>query len=373
MGNNWGIGLGSFANGIGRGLDTGQKIYNLYEQGVERSAIKDAQQHAQDDRDKAAQNLVKITEQAGPLPKQQESSNGLSGFIADMFSGDSENQQQMPKTYSYGGKDYSSMDAAQKAASSSLAPLDAYMDKYNDQVKQAIISKTGNAELAQRYGDFAEQRKSKRMFSNAANAYRKFGAGNYDGGIHDLGDIMKNGDFGVEVIGHQPVTDAKGNTTGFNIRLRNTDTGKEYEQTMTPDALLEFTKTFATPEQLFSQLYQRQAKADAAKADIAKTSVKNAWEDRKLDKEHGNKLEEITTTAKVKQQYGGDGLTGYKRPTAPVEAVRQSVRDILKQSAGWDGKPTISPDDAFKQAIELNAKVYNTTPEKLLQQLNVTR
>ncbi len=368
MGSNWGIGLGAFARGLNNGMDLGAKIRTAYEEGVQRNEIEDAQQNAEQDRDNAAQNLVKVSDQAGPTQPKQDS-GGLGSFISNMFDGDSSSQGQMPKTYSYDGQDYSSMEDAKKAAESKLPSLDSYMDKYTDQIKQNIIKRTGNEELAEKWSDFAQQAKSKRMFSTAANAYRKFGAGNYDGGIQDLGDIMKNGDFGVEVVGHKPVTDANGNVTGFTVRMRNTDNGKEYDQTMTPDALLEFTKTFATPEQLFSQLYQRQAAADQAKVELAKQGQKNAWEDHKLDKEQDNKLEQIATEAKVKQKYG-DGLSGFKRPTAPVEAVRQSVRDIMKQSAGWDGKPTISQDEALKQAIALNAKIYNTTPEKLLQQLN---
>ncbi|EAX3722627.1 hypothetical protein CGN74_01395 [Salmonella enterica] len=365
---NWGIGLGAFAQGLNNGMDLGTKIRTAYEDNVQRNEIENAQQEAEQDRDNAAQNLVKVSDQAGPTqPKQK--NGGMGSFISNMFDGDSNSQNQMPKTYSYGGKYYSSMDEAKKAAESDLPPVDSYMDKYTDQIKQNIIKRTGNEELAEKWSDFAQQAKSKRMFSTAANAYRKFGAGNYDGGIQDLGDIMKNGDFGVEIVGHKPVTDANGNITGFTVQMRNTDNGKEYDQTMTPDALLEFTKTFATPSQLFSQLYQRQAAADQAKFEMAKQGQKNAWEDRKLDKGQGNKLEQITTEAKVKQKFG-DGLSGFKRPTAPVEAVRQSVRDILKQSAGWNGQPTISDDEALKRAIALNAKIYNTTPEKLLQQLS---
>lgn len=362
MASNWGIGLGSFAGGISRGLETGVRLREIIDQNVKRGAIKEAHGQAAQERAQDAQELVKISEQAGPVQPEPEE-GGLSKFVSSMFGGE-EGQKQMPKTYSFGGKDYKTMEEAQEKASSTLAPIANYMDKYNEQIQNAIISKTGNAELAEQYGEFANQAKSRRMFASAANAYRKFGAGNYEGGIQDIGDIYKNGDFGVEVIGHRPVNDKEGNLTGFDISMRNTDTGKEFSQTMTPDSLLEFTKTFATPAQMFSHLYQRQASADAAKVELAKEGVKNTWENYKLDKQQAHKLEEITTEGKVKQLYG-DGLGGYKRPTAPVEAVRQAVADIMKQSAGYDGKPTLSESEALNQALERTAKVYGMTKEEL--------
>lgn len=177
-------------------------------------------------------------------------------------------------TYSVGAKVFTDPDQARAAAAKSASSVSDLFVKNSAAKMRDFYVQNGDLETADKWDKWSEASKNKAGMKLWAGAYTAAQAGDWDTAADNFGKYYtQNVNDGVDYVGHKAVIDENGQTVGFNVTLKNQQTGKESDMQLTPQSMLRMGMA-NNPQTLFDSEMKKQAAADAAKAQIAQENVK---------------------------------------------------------------------------------------------------
>lgn len=257
----------------------------------------------------------------------------------------------------------------------------------------------GNVEKAEAWTKWAEQADSKRLMATWAKAWRATQTGDMEGAADHLFELYKRYDDGVTPLSKEVVKDKDGNITGFNVKLRDDDTGEERSAFIDRDQLLDMGLAALSPAQQFETVWKRKEARDKAAAEAAaevgkiklQTQKELLVEDAKarvqaeLDRtQHSYNLERdekkatldanleagrferelaAKTDALRKAGYSEEFVKGmlpdiiganqYKRATSPEEARRLAFSDRMKNDPSFARMPPAKQREIIEKDMSL--------------------
>lgn len=272
----------------------------------------------------------------------------------------------LPGRYKVGDKYFSTEKEAFAHAEKNAPSLEDLQLKVMVPKMQQFYMQQGDIEKAEAWRSYAEKRGTQKNMETWAKAYRSAMTGNFEKAADHVFDLYKQYDDGITPISKEMVKDRDGNTVGFNVKLRNDGTGKEYTQLITPKELSTLGLSALSPSAMFEKHYQQQQQAMKIQGEIAKedrkfkrdVQLEGVKQSNRLGLEgvkHGNDLDKLT----IQEQLKAAGLTGAekKKIEAKVEALKgagYSDTFINEQMPGivglGDYKKATSPEEARRLA-----------------------
>lgn len=272
----------------------------------------------------------------------------------------------LPGRYKVGDKFFATEKEAFAHAEKNAPSLEDMQFKVMVPKMQQYYMQQGDIEKAEAWRSYAEKRSTQKNMDTWAKAYRSAMTGNFEKAADHVFDLYKQYDDGITPISKEMVKDRDGNTVGFNVKLRNDGTGKEYTQLITPKELSTLGLSALSPSAMFEKHYQQQQQAMKIQGEIAKedrkfkrdVQLEGVKQSNRLgleDVKHGNDLDKLT----IQEQLKAAGLTGAekKKIEAKVEALKgagYSDTFINEQMPGivglGDYKKATSPEEARRLA-----------------------
>lgn len=359
-----GFGLAGLARGMSAGIDTGLKLSQIRDKGRERRALREAGAEAKQARSAAAQGLM-ADNQVNYSP---------------------EGPARPGSSWEIGGQQFSDRDKAMKAAEQEAGdPMDFYAKVAVPKITDFYIQ-NGDPQKAQAWQEWTEQREQKKGFQEWTDAYRAGQMGNYEKVADYIFDQYKDDDDGITPISKRTIKDKDGTVTGFEVKLKNDESGEEYTQTFAPDDLMEMGMSNYAPPQQFEKAYAQRQAALEARQEAAKDALKFNRDVALSDRKFGQTMERdrlnderdmdrAVTLQQMKQAMGGDakanakirklrefgyseefiretmpailGIGQYKKKASPDEVARMLHQDLIKSDPWIDGKgySSMSPDE----------------------------
>jgi len=148
----------------------------------------------------------------------------------------------------------------------------AVMDFFNKngvpKIAEAYLAQ-GDAAKAQAWTDYAASQDSQKHMKTWAQMWRASQTGDFESMADHAMDLYKSYDDGVTPVSKEVVKDNDGNVTGFNMKLKNDETGEERSAFIGKDQLMDMGLSALSPPKMFEAVYARQQLQDKAKLDAA--------------------------------------------------------------------------------------------------------
>jgi hypothetical protein len=365
----FGIGLGSFMDGVNQGMQFGKTIKTAVQdrkiRKMEREAIDAAEVARQQD---GAKGIM------APQPGYENAPG--SGPYSMHLSGDGGGAAAPP-----------SAESGTRAAPKTPGT---FMDYYRKVSMPKLIEgylKNGQPERASQLQSYLDSEDGKGKFKDWASAAQRFAMGDNEGGFKRLADLNKRLDNNIELDGYEEVKDEKtGSATGgWRVKWKDADTGKAFTQDF--DTADDFARTALwamSPEQqaqarLSEMTAAQKARAEAAAAarkaatdfnyDVKKQGYGAILADQRDDRQfkrqqqrdaslygydaardatrHGYSMEEDTNNLQMRAALKLSDDSGEK-----PEDVRKSLETITKRLAETDMSfSKLSPDEQTARAV----------------------
>lgn len=281
------------------------------------------------------------------------------------------------KRYSVGDASFDTMDEAVGHARKNQPSIMDFMHNTLVPKMEEVLLAQGDIKKASDWTKWAKDKQSERHMQNWANAKMAADRGDFEAAAQHLGKLHKDYDDGTTVIGQEPVKDKDGKLTGFNLKIKNDTTGETRAQFIDPQTLVNMGLEGLSPPKMFELAYQKQTAAETLKAKAAIDAQNDARtykrdidkqgmiEDRadkrsiasdkraadKDDRQHGYKLEELTTAEDLKQS--GIGKAEKAKVQAKIDVLKdaglpaETIRELIPHMVGGDGyKKSTSPEEA---------------------------
>jgi len=275
----------------------------------------------------------------------------------------------LPGRFAVGDKRFETKEEALKYAGTQAPSLQDFQVKAMIPKMQEFYISQGDPRKAEEWMAFAEKRENRKNMDTWGKAYRAATTGNFEKAADHVFELYKSYNDGVTPISKSVVKDKNGNTTGFNVRLKNDKSGEEYEQFIDPKTLLRVGMTALSPQKMFDMYREEQAAADKQKREIAK-------EDRAFGRSvtlegirHNNALEKVTIQEKLKA--AGGSSTAQQQINAKVSALKSAgysdafINEALPGIIGiGDYKKKTSPEEAKRLALSDRMKSDQTFARK---------
>lgn len=272
----------------------------------------------------------------------------------------------LPGRYKVGDKFFATEKEAFAHAEKNAPSLEDLQFKVMVPKMQQYYMQQGDIEKAEAWRSYAEKRGTQKNMETWAKAYRSAMTGNFEKAADHVFDLYKQYDDGITPISKEMVKDKDGNTVGFNVKLRNDGTGKEYTQLITPKELSTLGLSALSPSAMFEKHYQQQQQAMKIQGEIAKdnrkfgqqVTLENLKQGNRKELEgvkQGNAIEKLT----IEDQLRAANVTGAeeKKIKAKVSALKTagySDAFINEQMPGiigiGDYKKATSPEEARRLA-----------------------
>lgn len=272
----------------------------------------------------------------------------------------------LPGRYKVGDKFFATEKEAFAHAEKNAPSLEDMQFKVMVPKMQQFYMQQGDIEKAEAWRSYAEKRSTQKNMETWAKAYRSAMTGNFEKAADHVFDLYKQYDDGITPISKEMVKDQDGNTVGFNVKLRNDATGKEYSQVITPKELSTLGLSALSPSAMFEKHYQQQQAAMKIQGEIAKENRKfkhdvdleNVKQGNRKEIENvkqGNAIEKLT----IEDQLKAAGVTGAeeKKIKAKVSALKTAgySDDFINQQMPGiigigDYKKATSPEEARRLA-----------------------
>lgn len=161
-----------------------------------------------------------------------------------------------------GGQRFTDEKAARGAAGKDVMSVeDRFYRDAVPRIADAYIGQ-GDIEKAEAWRTYAESREQKKAFGDWAKAFRASQLGDTEAVADYVFNQYKASGTGVTPMSKEVVKDDGGKITGYNVRLKNDETGEEYSQFIDNASLLEMGLQAFSPPQQFEMAYTRQMEAD---------------------------------------------------------------------------------------------------------------
>lgn len=326
---NFGIGIGAFADGLLKGINTGRAINQdkaNAEDNADRKKLRDLQfkQLEQEVGDKqqfrdtasAAAEGAKTARAADIQKAMTPTSNG---------------------TWKVGDKEYGSEAEATQAADGQVGSFMDYYMKTSVPKMQEHWAATGQIDKAQALGTWMEDENVKKGAKAWAGAVRSFQTGDREGFKKNLmAAYNQQGYFddGQEASGIEDKKNDKGQLTGYTIKFKDKD-GNETSQDFEGDDVAKLALNALSPTQVLSHGMDQLKAANAARADMAKEGRGFQRDVAKIGIQHQNTLESQGNASQLRQAEEAEKLRTGGGSKKVVEA--NAIAAALKAS-GKDDK-----------------------------------
>lgn len=237
-----GFNLGAFTQGLTHGINSGMSLAERAKGFQRQNAIEEAAQNGLDAAKSAREadigkevNYIAAEPEAGATP-----------------------------TYRVGEQFYTSQGAARAAAEKNVAGFDSYFAKNAVPFMRDAYLQQGDVTKAQEWVKYGESQTGKDALSTMGRFMRAYLSGDHDGAVK-WGSQYYNRfiDDGVNANGGEVVKGEDGKVLGYKFKLTGKD-GKEFEQTVTPEDMLNGAMEYA-PDKLFERLQGEYAAGMARK------------------------------------------------------------------------------------------------------------
>lgn len=272
----------------------------------------------------------------------------------------------LPGRYKVGDKFFATEKEAFAHAEKNAPSLEDLQFKVMVPKMQQYYMQQGDIEKAEAWRSYAEKRGTQKNMETWAKAYRSAMTGNFEKSADHVFDLYKQYDDGITPLSKEMVKDKDGNTVGFNVKLRNDATGKEYTQLITPKELSTLGLSALSPSAMFEKHYQQQQAAMKIQAETARDNRKfgqqltleNVKQGNRVSLEgvkQGNAVERLT----IQEQLKAAGVVGAekKKIDAKVGALKSAgysddfINDAMPGIIGiGDYKKATSPEEARRLA-----------------------
>lgn len=281
-----------------------------------------------------------------------------------------------PKRFSVNGRGFDTREEALEHAKKNAPSIMDFMGKTLVPKMQEAYIAQGDMEKADAWGKWAKEKDNEKNMETWGKAYRAAQAGDMETAAENVFKLYKNYDDGVTPVSKESVKDKAGNTTGFNIRLKDDASGEERTQFIGVGEITEMGLTALSPPAMFEQAFKRKTQADAlgAKARIdaqndARTAEREeardkrtaAREDKRIAKQHEYKLEELATTEELKA--AGIKTGERAKVQAKIDMLKEngmspeSIKELLPHMVGGDGyKKSTAPEEARRLLLTERVK-----------------
>lgn len=279
------------------------------------------------------------------------------------------------KRYSVGDKSFDTVEEA-NAHARKTAPSDTdfFMKNAVPKIQNAYLEQ-GDIDKAEAWGKYVKDKQTQKNMDTWASAFRAAQSGNMEKAADHIFELYKQYDDGITPVSKEAVKDKAGNVTGFNVSLKNDETGEVRAQFIDRRALTEMGLSALSPPAMFEQQFKRQTAVDSARAKYAEDAYNDqrtadrqmanekaraadkAKEDAASDeRRHTNKLEELTVEDQIKS--AGVGKAEQAKITAKVKALRgagyddEQLNGMMPALVGvGDFKKRTSPEEARRLAL----------------------
>jgi hypothetical protein len=402
---NWGGFAGGLAQGFNNGVNMGKTFDALSKQRKLDDIRAKGLEEAKGMQESAAADMVKEVgiQPAGdtitPDTRGGDPSRRVASVVADTSAGIAAQDGLQARKFTVGGQEFGTRDEAMSAARKKAPSVMDFMGKTLVPRMQEAYMAQGDVEKADAWGQWAEQRQSKKAMAEWAGAWRAASMGNIEKAADHVFNLYKTYDDGITPVSKEAVKDKDGNITGFNVKLKVDETGEERTQFIDQKALTEVGLAALSPPKMFEMQFQRQQAADKAAAeqrteiakegraearDVAKETRGEARDVRKDARQQGYALEKLSIekqleaakiSNKVKQEveakveflrgagYSEDFIRGelpgiigvgdFKKRTAPEEARRLAFSDRMKSDPTFGRKSADEQQRIIEQDMKL--------------------
>lgn len=310
---NFFAGLGNFAGGLSRGIDTGKKIYDTYEKGKLKQAYKQGIKGAEEKRQEEIN--------AGTRPIYE-------GGIK----------------VGYGAKDgkvYGNESQARTAAEKQAPDvMDYFINDAAPKIGQLYLQQ-GKPEKAQAWDSWVQDQQGRKAIEQWSGAYKSMMTGDFEDAAEKFGEFYNDQiDDSVDYRGQSPIKNENGDITGFKLKLFDKDDNKMRELELTRDQMVALGNAY-NPQALFERITNQTDKASQMAAEVAaddRAAVRDLKTDIALeDVKSGNRIEEARTKAQLDAKYGSSDVRSKFNANVDVlkeqgfseEEIRQYTPRIL--------------------------------------------
>lgn len=304
--------------------------------------------------------------------------------------------QGLPGRYKVGDKSFETKEEAMAHAEKTAPSLQDYQLKTMVPKMQAYYIGQGDIDKAEAWRKYAESRETQKNMDIWGKAWRAAATGNYEKAADHVFELYKAYDDGITPLSKEVVKDKSGNVTGFNVRLKNDQSGEEYVQFINPKQLTELGISSLSAPALFEAQYKRQMERDKITGELAKEDRRFSRDVKMEGVKHDNKLEELTIQEQLRTAGASNtvrkqidakisalkaagysdsfineslpgiiGIGDYKKRTSPEEAKRLALSDRMKSDPTFSRKPPEEQRRIIEQDMDLvygGVKPSSTTP-----------
>lgn len=302
MGFSW----GGFSQGLNQGLQTAEKIGGAIDDYQIARLRAKGMQEAKEAQAKAAAQVehANAVQDNGGQGLAQSAAAGPRQAPVETFAIDVPGQTPVEAPaarYNVAGRSFldegeaktHSAKATARAKKNAPSDIDFFVKTAVPQIAAKYIEQ-GRPDLADAWGKWAGEKTSQKHMETWAKAKRASMTGDIEGAADHVMELYRGYDDGVTPLGKEVVKDKSGQVTGFNVRLKDDDTGEERVQFVGPQELDSGLGMLA-PTELFKKTQEKVAAAEAARA---KSAMQAADDARDLVKTV--KTEEVKAGFKVK-------------------------------------------------------------------------
>ena len=299
MASNFGIGVGSFMEGMNSGITAGQRIREISDNNKARGITSKAGETAREKRQADIGMGIKrgaVDSEQGPVP-----------------------------TYEVDGRQFSDEQSAMAESEKKVGSLqDYYFKEVMPQLQQHYMD-IGQPDKAFAIGKAIEDQEFQKGSKSWAKATAAFMSGDEKGFLKHYVEAYNNrgyDDDGMTAKGIEPVKDKSGNTLGYKVTLLDGD-GKESVQEFTGDDIGRQSLMYMAPAEVLKRNLSMYDAAQTAKSEIAK-------EDRKFQRD--------VQLEGMKQGYGiqRDNNKSLLNRAEEADKIRLGSNNIAKTTSDTD-------------------------------------
>lgn len=326
---NFGIGIGAFADGLLKGINTGRAINQdkaNAEENADRKRLRDLQ-------------FKQLEQEVGDKQQFRDTASAAAEGAATARQADIQKAMTPTSngTWKVGDKEYSSEAEATQAADGQVGSFMDYYMKTSVPKMQEHWAKTGQIDKAQALSTWMEDENVKKGAKAWAGAVRSFQTGDREGFKKNLMSAYNQQgyfDDGMEATGIEDKKNDKGQLTGYTIKFKGPD-GKETSQDYEGDDVAKLALNALSPTQVLSYGMDQLKAASSARADLAKEGRGFQRDVAKLGIQQQNTLESQTNASQLRQAEEAEKLRTGAGSKKVVEA--NAIAAALKAS-GKDDK-----------------------------------
>ncbi len=350
---NFGIGLGAFSQGLNTGLQTGQQLAQIRDQGQIRRQAKQGIESARQARE------GDISARIG-----QQGLDGAQGFMGEMTTG-----------YEVDGKQFGSPEAARgQAERGQGSVMDYFMRDAAPKIGETFLAQ-GNIEKAEAWNQWISDSQTRRGMEHWASALRAAQMGDNKGFVDAITQAYNSPGYADDVLS---VKSHRINDGGSITMIFERD-GEEFEQTFeNTEDLQQMAIGLLSPNNAFEITRAQAQSAAEARSKAAQEDLKFQRDLQRDEMRHGQSLEQDTHRSQLRQMENTEGLRQKANEAAGV--LREwgysdsEISAMIPRIIGSDSnRQQISDRDLRLRIVESfsgDRRFGSLTPEQQEQRIN---